>query len=162
MKDPIIVHTRKQADERAKNLALHTAIKWGWRDPCLTRTRRNYIAKAACRQVAYDLGYSVCLAASRLPFWYGSLNDSIINGENADPLSPSQCGTSKYLETIEKAHPGYIRKLYRYAKSVLGPFSTFPEMATCMNSRSAAPGEECPGSSYQIGFLGRAEKKKAQ
>ena len=30
---------------------------WGWHDPCLTVARRNEIAKAAGRQVAYDLGY---------------------------------------------------------------------------------------------------------
>lgn len=111
-------------------MVLHTAIMWGWRDACLTRTRREYIAKAACRQVAYDLGYSVSLASSRLPLWYGSINDAITEGENADPLLPSMSGRPKYLEAIEKAHPGYIRDLYHYSESVLGPCHAHPRR-TC-------------------------------
>ena len=70
-------------------MVLHTVVMWGWTDPCLTVARRQYIAKAACHLVAYDLGYASTLAYSRIPLWYGSLNDAITDGENADPLSPS-------------------------------------------------------------------------
>ena len=92
-------------------MVLHTVIMWGWTDPCLTVARRRYIAKAACRLVAYDLGYATTLAYSRIPLWYGSLNDAITDGENADPLSPSNSGTQKYLEIVESAHPGYIHDI---------------------------------------------------
>ena len=125
-------------------MALHTANLWGWRDPCITRSRREFIAKAACRQVAYDLGYSVSLAPSRLPLWYGSLNDAITTGENADPLSPSMSGRSAYIDSMEAAHPGYIRDLYRYAEGVLGPMATYKEIADCMNARSGASGDTRP------------------
>jgi hypothetical protein len=60
---------RKQADERSRHLVIHTAIRWGWRDPFLTQSRRFQIAKAACRQVVFDLGYTAPLTYSRLPFW---------------------------------------------------------------------------------------------
>ena len=73
----IVVHSRRRPDEQYRNMALHTAIMWGWRDPCLTVKRREYIAKVACRQAAYDLGYSISLAATRLPAWYASITDSI-------------------------------------------------------------------------------------
>ncbi len=48
---------RKQADERSRHLVIHTAMRWGWRDPFLTQSRRLEIAKAACRQVAFDRLY---------------------------------------------------------------------------------------------------------
>jgi hypothetical protein len=125
-------------------MVLHTAIMWGWTDPCLTHARREYIAKAACRLVAYDHGYATTLAFSRIPLWYGSLNDAITDGENVDPLSPSNCGRPKYMETVEDAHPGYICDLYRYAERVLGPLATYRELSECINARSAAPGEGRP------------------
>jgi hypothetical protein len=70
----------KQADQRSRNLVIHTAQRWGWRDPFLTQSRRLEIAKAACRQVAFDLGYTRPLAHSRLPYWYASLGDAIDSG----------------------------------------------------------------------------------
>jgi hypothetical protein len=91
---------RKQVDERSRHLVIHTAMRWGWRDPFLTQSRRLEIAKAACRQVAFDLGYTAPLAHSRLPFWYGNLSEAIASGENLidnDPVSPSHCGSTSYV-----------------------------------------------------------------
>lgn len=73
-----------QADERFRNLVLHTAVMWGWRDPFLTFARRDEIAKAACRQVSYDMGYRAPLAHTRLPVWYGMINAMITGGESTD------------------------------------------------------------------------------
>ena len=105
------MHNHRQADERSRNMVIHTAIMWGWRDPYLTTSRRELIAKAACRQVAYDMGYPVPLAHTRLASWYGLINATITGGENRDPLSPSQSGRTTYIDTIEEEHPGYIREL---------------------------------------------------
>lgn len=110
----------------------------------MTHSRRNFIAKAACRQVAYDLGYKAPLAATRLPYWYGSLNVAIADGENQDPVSPSRSGSRKYTDDLDRLHPGYLRELYRYAESVLGSLSTWDELAESMNLKSATPGEERP------------------
>jgi hypothetical protein len=140
----IEVHTRKQADERARMLVLHTAIMWGWLDPCITKTRRIFIGEAACRQVAYDLGYRSPLAATRLPFWHGLVHMAVHEGEYSNQLSPSQAGSKKYVAAIEESHPGYIRELYRYSESVLGALATYKELVDSINSKSASPGEGRP------------------
>ena len=122
-------------------MVVHTANIWGWQDLSLTKARRKYIAEAACRQVAYDLGYAVSLAVTGLPNWYDRINNSITTGENAVPLMPRYVKREKYLTRIEKAHPRYIREMYRYAESVLGPLATYQEIVKCMNDKSKAPGE---------------------
>ena len=48
-------------------MVVHCAILWGWRDPCRTYGDRLRIAKAACKLVAYDLGYEKPLAHTQLP-----------------------------------------------------------------------------------------------
>ena len=48
---------RVVADERARHMILHTAIMWGWNDPVNTVAMHRKIAKAACRQIAYNFGY---------------------------------------------------------------------------------------------------------
>lgn len=125
-------------------MVIHTAIIWGWLDPCPTRTRRNDIAKAACQQVAYDLGFRSPLASARLPAWYGALNAAIADGESQDPVSPSRSGSRRYVEDLDRLHPGYLRELYRYAESVIGGMATWEEISEGMNLKSAAPGEERP------------------
>ncbi|KAG7373308.1 hypothetical protein IV203_034032 [Nitzschia inconspicua] len=122
----IQVHNRKQANERTtgRNVVLHTAITWGWRDPSLTSARREYIAKSACRQVAYDMGYPAPLAHTRLPHWYGLVHAAITTGENADPCSPSNSGRATNVDIIDEGHPGYLREMYRYAERVCGALAT--------------------------------------
>ena len=65
---PII--SRKIAGKRARYLVIHTPIAWGWLDPYLTYAKRNRIAKAACMQVGFDLGYTKCLAYTQLTVWH--------------------------------------------------------------------------------------------
>jgi hypothetical protein len=125
-------------------MVIHTAILWGWRDPCLTYKERQEIAKAACIQVAYDLGYKQPLAQTQLPYWYGRLQDAIATGEDQDPVSPSQCGRQSYVKDIEEQHPGYLHELFRYAIDVKGALATYLELADCMNEKSAVPGEQRP------------------
>jgi hypothetical protein len=125
-------------------MVIHTAILWGWLDPCLTYKRRQEIAQAACRQVAYDLGYKQPLAHTQLPYWYGRLQDAFGTAEDQDPVSPSQCGRQSYVHDIEDRHPGYLHELFRYATDVKGALASFPELAECMNENSAIPGEQRP------------------
>ena len=124
------MHSRRQPDERYRHLVLHTGIMWGRHDPCLTVARRNEIARAACRQVAYDLGYSAPFAYSRLPVWYGMLNTAILDGEKIDSLSPSRTDRPNYITKLEQLHPGYLRELYRYAERVLGSISNMAGVST--------------------------------
>ena len=102
------------------------------------------VGKATCLQVAYDHGYPKTLAYSQLPSWFAKLHASILDGENIDPLSPSQCGNPSYVETIEKAHPGYMHFLFRYAQGLLGPLPMFMELCESMNKKSAVPIETRP------------------
>ena len=134
-----------QADECARHLAVHTAQLWGWNDPYLTKNERTRIAKSACNQVAYDLGYKHPLAYTSLPQWFSKLNKMVATGEGAiDPLSPSYAGTKKYMTTIEEQCPGYLHELFRYAQLVKGSLATYPELVEAMNEKSAVPGEERP------------------
>ena len=98
--------------------------------------------------MAYDLGYTAALAHSRLPFWYGNLSEAIDSGENLldgdDPVSPSHCGKTSYVETLEGTNPEYLRELYRYAEGVKGYLATFHEMVEVMNLKSSCPGETRP------------------
>ena len=135
---------RKQADERARHLVLHTASLWGYRDPTIPCNTRRDIAKAACRQVAYDLGYFKALAHTQLPSWYAKVSSQVTGGESSDPLSPSHSGRNSYISNIEKEHEGYIRYLFRYAQKVRGPLETYAEMANTMNMKSNVPGETRP------------------
>jgi len=107
----INLHERRQANERDRHMIIHTAILWGWSDPFLSFQDRQKVAHAACRQVAYDHGFAKCLATTRLPSWYGSINKAIMEGESRDPISPSHSGTVAYVNSIEKKEPGYIPKV---------------------------------------------------
>ena len=140
----IQITTRKIADERARHLAIHTAIAWGWLDPYLSYSRRNRIAQAACMQVGFDLGYTKCLAHTQLPVWYSKLNAMVRDGDSQDPMSPSHAGSKRYVSRIDKAYPGYLHELFRYAQLVKGSLLTFVELSEVMNAKSATPGENRP------------------
>ncbi len=105
---------------------------------------RRDIAKAACRQVAYDLGYFKSLAHTQLPSWCAKLVKQVTGGESSDPLSPSHSGSCSYIKSIEEVHPGYIRYVFRYAQQVRGPLETYSELANIMNMKSNVPGETRP------------------
>ena len=112
------IHGRKQASNLERTMVLFTAKRWGWMDPALTRKKQQRIAKAACTQIAYDYGFKSLLASTQLTKWNLLLNDSIENGvlHRDNPLSPLHIGSKKYVESIEKEHPGYLRSLFRYAQ----------------------------------------------
>ena len=57
-------------------MVVHAAIKWGWKDPSLTVKQRERITKAACRQVAYDLGHAASLATTSVVAWIATIIDT--------------------------------------------------------------------------------------
>ena len=115
---------RKQADERARHLVLHTASLWGHRDPAIPCNVRRDIAKAACRQVACDLGHFKALAHTQLPSWHAKVFNQVAGGESSDPLSPSHSGRRSNTASIEKEHEEHIGCSFRYAQKVRGPLET--------------------------------------
>lgn len=138
----IQIHERKQANERERNLILHIAHLWGWKDPSYTWRKRQRIGRAACRLVTYDHGFQRELAVSQLPVWEKKLLSLIETGKGtAQAISPAHAGSTKYVEIIERRHPGYVRELFRYAQKVKGARATFQELADCMCEKSATPGE---------------------
>ncbi len=70
----------------------YTAIMWGWQDPYWTTSRQEYIAKAACPKVSYDMGYPVPFAHTCSCPFDMYINSAISRGENTDPLSSSTSG----------------------------------------------------------------------
>ena len=140
----IRILTSRQASREARYNVVHTATLWGWNDYFLTVKNRTRIAKATCNQVAYDLGYPKCLAYTQIAAWFASLNDMVSTGESVDPLSPSNAGSKKYTDELDKEHPGYLHELFRYAQVVKGSLSTFTELAETMNKKSGTPGENRP------------------
>ena len=90
------------------------------------------------------MGYCRKLAVTQLPIWHARLNNFVNDGEVADPLSPSNSGSKKLVELIEKEHEGYLHELFRYGQSTLGPLASFSELVDIMNEKSASPGEQRP------------------
>ena len=99
--EEIKVHERKQPQETEKTYALLTAKRWGWQDNSLHSKRRMKIARAVCRQVAFDNGYEKPFSASRLRFWEEKLAKAIDDGTSPNPLSSKHRGTVGYYEGIE-------------------------------------------------------------
>ena len=98
----ISTHRKVQADQIARLMALKTAELWGWKDDSLDGRRRMRIAKAACRQVAYDFGYEKTFTGSRLTVWELSLADGISIGTTQKSLcSPENGGSEAYVDKIE-------------------------------------------------------------
>ena len=138
----ILVHNRKAADKKSRQMIVATASVWGWHDPHNTCRRRLFIADAVCKQVACDLGCCRKSATTQLPNWCAELNKSINDGEVADPLSPSCCGRKKHVDLIQTEHPGHLHELFWCAQSTMGPLPSFFELVTLMNEKSASPGED--------------------
>ena len=77
---------------------------WGWLDNTLELRRRVCIARAVCRQVAYDHGYEQPITHSMILSWEKSLGDAVTNGsENVanDVLSPIVGCSKRYFDSIE-------------------------------------------------------------
>lgn len=65
----VSVHERQEANEKERIAVLNTATIWGWKDPVNSFRRRQRIARAVCRRVAYDSGFRNDLETSQLPAW---------------------------------------------------------------------------------------------
>jgi len=76
-----------------------------------------------------------------LPRWDTKFVEGIELGDCHSPLSNKQIGSVKYCDMIEEEHPGYLRKLFRYAQRTKGAKASFKELAASMNEKSDVLGE---------------------
>ena len=76
--------------------------------------------------------------------WQDGLASGLLSG-TCNPLKSNHRGMVAATVKIERAHPGYMHALYRYATSTLGVKATIEELTACMNERSHIPGELRPG-----------------
>ena len=65
----IVVHKQKQAKQVERLMIITTAKLWGWEDDSLSSKRRVRIARAVCKQVAYDHGYERPITHNMLSKW---------------------------------------------------------------------------------------------
>ena len=90
-------------------LVLFTAIRWGWNDYNATKNQRKRIVITACRQVAYDRGFSNNLASSQLSAYNKKLYEVVQLGspfdQESNPLSSDHFDTVKDTDTIEIQYP---------------------------------------------------------
>ena len=54
---PIVIHKRRQTNEKEKSFMVNIAIIWVWQDPMINYKRRQEISQAACMFVAGDYGF---------------------------------------------------------------------------------------------------------
>ena len=144
------MHKNKQALLNERMLVLFTAIRWGWNDYNATKNQRKRIVITACRQVAYDRGFSNNLASSQLSAQNRKIYEVIQLGspfdQESNPLSSDHFGTVKYTDIIEEQHSTYIREMFRYAQRVNGAQSSFVELTHTINQKSCIVEESHPSS----------------
>lgn len=76
-----------------------------------------------------------------IPAWEVSVNNAITYGPlqstpTVSPLAPKHKGSVSYLEQVERKHPGFIRRLFRYAQKIRGALATFAELVDTVNQKS--------------------------
>ena len=101
----IVVHKQRQAKQVERLMIITTAKLWGWEDDSLSSKRRVRIARAVCKQVAYDHGYERPITHNMLSKWEQSLRSAVLNGSEDvanDVLSPQVGGSKQYLDMIER------------------------------------------------------------
>ena len=97
----IELHNKKQADKDARSRILSVAVHWGWKNTNFSKKSRKRIARAACCQVAYYLGYQSEISCTMLPKWEKLFVRGIEEGNMQNPLSTKHIGSVKYCDKIE-------------------------------------------------------------
>ena len=97
---PIVIHNRRQENEKKSSIMSNTEINWEWQDPIRTWNRSQEIKKTARSLVACDYGFEKNLASSQITWWIKSLDGYLDEGKD-DTLSPIHFGSNAYLENIE-------------------------------------------------------------
>ena len=54
---PIVIHKRRQTNEKEKSFMVNIAIIWVWQDPMINYKRRQEISQAAYRLVSCGCGF---------------------------------------------------------------------------------------------------------
>ena len=136
----ILIHKKKDADERTKSLTilLHNQVMMN--TPNLSVKERQAVLKDAARIVQYDQGYEETRGISRYnKTWYKRLIKYFMTGVGLAPLKNNSKGRFSYRDKIEAEHPGYITALYRKAEERLGWQGSFKAMAVKINEISRQP-----------------------
>ena len=131
----------KQANEYTRNYIMLTAFKMGYGQPELSYAARERIAVAACTLISYDHGYKKVVGTTSVHRWLNKFDQAITSGFTQDLLTNRHKGRKSKSKQIDQRNPGHLHCLYRYATSILGDSTSFREIATTMNRKSAAEEE---------------------
>ena len=127
-------------------MALALAKMWGYDNPHLTYIKSLEVADAACKQIAYNHGFSNSTGSRMMGKWQEELSTGVISG-NTNPLTAKHRGSEALTLKIEQAHMGYLHSLYQYAPSTISAKATMNDIADTMNDKSHSPSEPRPGMS---------------
>ena len=78
-----------------------------------------------------------------------------MSGVDQHPLRAHYKGRTAYTYKLERAHPGYIRELYRYAERTIGHQASFEDLARVMNDKSKVALEDRPDTTFNATNLFR-------
>ena len=127
---------------------------------------RDEVLANAARVIAYDNGFKEVKGLCGLTrTWRKRLYAALVSGVDQHPLRAHYKGRTAYTDTLERAHPGYIRELYRYAEKTLGNQASYEDLARTMNAKSKAPFEDRPDTTFNkmnlhCWFLQQGSKQK--
>ena len=111
----------------------------------MSKKERKEVLALAARVILYDHGYKQIKGVEGLTrTWATRLDAAFVSGADQHPLKAHYKGRTAYTDKLEKACPGYIRELYRYAERTVSNQASFEDLARTMNSKSNVPGEQRP------------------
>ena len=133
------------SNQRTKLIVLITAITWGLNHPSLAYKNRIRIARAAFRLVAYDNGFLSEFSVSSILQWDKEVIEQVKEGLSTNIITTNTPHVpTKYVDTIDDNHPGYLHSLYRKAINLKGPKASFLQLSVAMNSIGSVASELRP------------------
>ena len=115
----------------------------------MSKKERNEVLALVARVILYGHGYKKIKGVEGLTrTWAIRLDAAFVSGADQHPLKAHYKGRTAYTDKLEKAFPGYIRELYRYAERTVSNQASFEDLARTMNSKSNIPGEQHPKTQF--------------
>ena len=125
----IPLHDRKNADANMRYHVFDLANRVMAKSK-LSSGQRQEVLRCATKVVFYDNGYKTFRGVSNLDrLWRRRLTLLHELGNDANPLQAKHKGSTACTDKLEKAHPGYVRQLFRAAQKEVGNQATFLELA---------------------------------
>ena len=94
----------------------------------------------ASKVIFYDNSSKAFCRVNNLDrLWSKHLTLAYEKGNNTNPLQAKHKGSAAYTDKLKKAHPGYIRELFRTVQKELGNQVMLTELANEMTSGLASP-----------------------